>query len=202
MKQLTLNGSLRQNKGRSGCRSIRAQGCTPAVVYGSSGVKNITIKNSDLCRLFSEMDGGAALIEIDFKTEKILTLIQEVQNDPISRTCLHVDFKEVVRGKEIRTTVPLHFSGESYGEKNEGAVVEQSIHEVELKARPRNLPSNVNVDLSNLKSGESIHISDLPQLEGVTYLGDPEIVLASCSVPSSGSVDDADTVATEEIASV
>ena len=202
MKQLNINGLLREIKGRGGCRSIRAQGSTPAVVYGSSGNKNITLKNSDLRRLFSEMEGGAALIEIDFQTEKVLTLIQEVQHDPISRSWLHIDFKEVVRGKEIRTIVPLHFSGESHGEKNEGAVVEQSIHEVELRARPRNLPSHIDVDLSSLKSGESIHISDLPSLEGVTYVGDPEIVLASCSVPSGGSIEDTDTVATEDIASV
>lgn len=184
MKQLNINSVLRENKGRGGCRIIRAQGCTPAVVYGPSGNKNITLKNSDLRRLFAEMEGGAALVEIDLQTEKVLTLIQEVQNDPISRSWLHIDFKEVVRGKEIRTTVPLHYQGEAYGEKNDGGVVEQSIHEIELKARPRNLPSHIDVDLSALRAGESIHISDLLALEGVTFLGNPEVVLASCTAPS------------------
>ena len=96
--------------------------CTPAVVYGPSGNVNLTFKNADLRNLFKELAGGAAIIEITYGENTIETLIQDIQRDAIKDIYNHIDFKELVRGQEINTTVPVIVNGESFGEKNEGGV--------------------------------------------------------------------------------
>lgn len=187
MKQVSLTVQTRESFGRSAARKLREQRRIPGVVYGASGVRHFSASEADLRNLFKEIGDTAALIELQFGADDaVLSLIQDAELDPLGfESYIHLDMKEVVRGQEIDTVVPVHLIGEAFGVKNQGALLEQPLHEIELRARPSKLPSSVDVDVSGLKEGDFIHVSDLPQLEGVTYLMDGDVVVAACTLPSA-----------------
>jgi large subunit ribosomal protein L25 len=89
-----------------------------------------------------------------------------------------VDFHEVTRGEEITAQASLHYLGEPIGVKNDGGTLETQLHEVEVRSRPRDIPNFIEVDVSGLNVGDSLHVSDLPVIEGVTFVthGDTLIV--------------------------
>jgi large subunit ribosomal protein L25 len=119
------------------------------------------------------------------KGEDELVLIKDMQMDPIKNSILHIDFVQVNRGEDLQTRVPLTLSGEAEGVKTEGGILEVLVNEVEIRCRPSNLPSQIELDISNLALGENFQIKDLPKLDGVEYVGDLDGMLVSC-VGSAG----------------
>lgn len=202
MKQVSLTVQTRESFGRAAAKQLRAARRTPGVVYGASGTRHFSVADADLRNLFKEIGDTAALIDLTFGEDDVVeSLIQDAEQDALGfENYIHIDFKEVVRGQEIDTIVPVHVVGEAYGVKNQGALLAQPIHEIELRARPRNLPSSVDIDVTDLKEGEAVHVSDLPALEGVTYLMDADVVIAQCSAPSSTKAAATEEAETEEAA--
>ncbi len=175
MKQVTLNVSSRDAIGRVASRRLRAEGNIPAVIYGESGVRHLSVARSDFRRLWKEIAGRTALVELIDGENKMLSIIQDTQRDPRSDSFEHIDFKEIQRGKEMIADVAIRVVGASYGVRNEGAIQETQIHEVRVRCRPRHLPEVIEVDVTELRLGDVVHVRDLPALEGVTYLDDPDI---------------------------
>ncbi len=187
MNQLKLNVVSREETGRGAVRRLRAEGKIPASVYGQGNARSITVDAVDFRELNRQLGDEASLIELtDEKGEAILVLIQDVQRHPIVNQVNHVDFQEVKRGESFVTSIPTHLVGEAdcAGVKNEGGVIDHKAHEVEIRCRPSKLPEHVEVDVSKLAVGEAIHISDLPQIEGVEYLGSSAQVIVSCQPPT------------------
>ena len=85
-------------------------------------------------------------------------------------------------GKPMHATLPLHFTGEAFGVKNENGVIEVHEHEIRVKCRPRDLPEMIVIDVSNLKVGEGIHLKDVKAPEGVEFTSDLEDLLVTCNV--------------------
>jgi large subunit ribosomal protein L25 len=94
----------------------------------------------------------------------------------------HVDFHEVRLDRPIQATVSVQLIGESPGSK-QGGVVQQVTREVRIEALPTGIPEHIEADISGLEIGSTVRIADLEAIEGVTYLDDPETVLANCSIP-------------------
>ena len=187
MNQLKLNAVSREETGRGAVRRLRAAGKIPASIYGQGTARSITVNAVDFRNLNRKMGDEAALIELtDEKGESMLTLIQEVQHHAIKSSIEHVDFQEVKRGESFVTTVPTHLANEASceGVKNGGGVIDHKAHEVEIRCRPSKLPDHIEIDVANLRVGDAIHISDLPAIEGVEYLGKPIQVVVSCQPPT------------------
>ena len=108
-----------------------------------------------------------------------MALIQEVQRHPIKDYFIHVDFHEVTRGEEISAQASLHFIGEAIGVKDDGGTLETQLHEVEVRSRPRNIPDFIEVNVTDLEVGDSLHVSDLPAIEGVTFVTHEDTLIAS-----------------------
>jgi large subunit ribosomal protein L25 len=205
MQQYTLNIANRDQTGRGVARRLRADGQIPASLYGQGNARSITVSAVDFRDLNREIGGGAALVELtDEKGKSALCLVQDVQYHAVKSTIEHIDFQEVERGHAFTTKVPVHLKGEAdcVGVKNDGGVIDHKSHEVEIRCRPSKLPDHVEVDVSGLGVGEAIHISELPALEEVEYLGEPEQVVVSVQHPTIAAVstdDEADTVAADEV---
>lgn len=183
MKQLSLNVSARENSGRAASSRLRQAGQIPAVLYGPSGVRHLAINTADFRKLWKAVSGRTALIELvtEGSTEHALSIIQETQRNPRTDAFMHIDFKEILRGREMSASIAVQIVGEAYGVRNEGAFLEVQLHEVEVRCRPRHLPELIEVNVAELRSGQSIKVKDLPVLEGVIYEADEDQVVVTCA---------------------
>ncbi len=181
MKQISLKVTNRTEKGRGPAGRLRRNGQIPAVLYGKSGNHSLAIQRADFLKLWQQMSGATVLIEIHREEEKpVFTIIQEVQRHPLTDHFLHIDFREIETDKPMTTDVIVHVTGEAVGVKRDGGLLEVHAHEVEVRCLPRHLPEHIEVDVSDLLVGQSIHVRDLGELEGVKFLSAPETVIVTC----------------------
>lgn len=187
MNQFKLNIINRENKGRGVARRLRADGNIPACVYSKGNSRSVSLSLVEFRELKRSIGGGVALIElVDEKGETALTHIQEIQRNAVKNCITHIDFHEVARGESFVAQVPVQLIGEAdaIGVKNEGGVIDHKTHQVEIRCRPSKLPDHIEVDVKDLAVGGAIHISDLPVVDGVEYLGTPIQVIVSCQPPT------------------
>lgn len=182
---LELNAKPREILGKK-VRALREEGIIPAVLYGEK-VKSVPLEvdYNEFEKVYEEA-GESTILKLKIGNEAKNILIYDVSRDPISDKVIHVDFYAVRMDKPITTEVPLVFEGESpVIEVEEGTLV-KSITEVEVEALPADLPHEIKVDISILKTFDDlIHIKDLKVPEGVEILADSEEVVASVTPPRS-----------------
>lgn len=160
--------------------ALRKEGLVPAELYGQ-GKQNehLTINAKEFAKVLKAA-GESTVITLVVGKEKTPVLIHDVNIDPISDAILHADFYAVNMNEETETEVELEFVGESMAVKAQGGVLVKSMHEIEVRALPANLPHGIEVDLSVLANvHDSIHVKDLKVQSGVTLLADPEAVVAT-----------------------
>lgn len=190
MKQITLKTAPREapETGRTASKHMRQNGEIPAVIYGESGHRNLKLNAHEFMMAYRKMSGGAALIELksEGEGEGMFAIIQEMQRNSRTDAFIHVDFREIVRGKDMETDIPVHTTGVPDGVKNYGGVLEVSAHTLRVRCRPRNLPEYIEVNVAPLEIGKSIHLSEVEAPDGVTFLDDPDIVIAGCVGASAG----------------
>lgn len=186
MKQSKINVQTRTETGSGACGRLRKAGMIPAVLYGDSGVRNLSIVESDLRKLMRSMHGGSVLIELTDETgNKALSVLKQLSRHSVTDLFLHVDFQEVSMDKEMSMSIHVHITGESVGVKNENGVIEMQLHEVNLRCLPKDLPEFIEVDVTELHAGEAVHIRDLKPIPGVTFTDDEDVVIVACTVPAA-----------------
>ena len=191
MENYSLQVAVRDANGVKPGR-LRAEGFTPAVVYGADqSPQTLQVESRELKRLLAR--GGAAhLINLEgesFPTTRVL--IREVQRHPVRREVLHIDFVRVSVGQKIRMAVALHLVGESPAVE-EGAILLQNVDSVEIECLPDSLPSFIEVDISGLVHiHDRIHATDLKLPPGVELYGDlSDEALISLSIPRSATTEE------------
>jgi large subunit ribosomal protein L25 len=196
MNQIKLKVVTREGSGTSAARRVRAEGLIPANVSGQGNARSVAVSAIDYRNMSRELGEEASLIELtDDKGEDILTLIQSVQKNAITGKINHIDFLEVRRGESFVTRVPVHLKNEDNCEGvKEGGVIDFKSHEVEIRCRPSKLPEHVIADVQSLVVGEALHISDLPEIEGVEYLGNAVQVIVSIQPPTVATVETTEAV--------
>lgn len=205
MQQFKLNIVNRDKTGRGVARRLRAEGNIPGNVYAKGTSRSISFSAVDFREVNRQIGGGAALIELtDEKGVTALTHVQEIQRNAVKNCINHIDFHEVSTGESFVAHVPVHLIGEedALGVKNEGGMIDHKSHDVEIRCRPSDLPDHVEVDVKGLAVGDAIHIRDLPKIEGVEYLGEPDQVIVSCQAPTvqvSKTDTDSESVAADEV---
>ena len=191
MKRVSLKVMKRDTMKKSDLRKLREKDLVPGVIYGEGLEDNILIsvplKNiTNLIRLESEEDFLVEL-EIEKSKKKFIAVLQDEQFNPITDEVTHIDFYSVSLEKPITSKVPIHFIGEPIGAK-EGGVLFRTLYEVELEAKPLDLPSFIEVNISDLKIGDSIHISDLEISPNVKILHNPDETIVTVSTPTKEEV--------------
>ncbi|MFT5179991.1 MAG: large subunit ribosomal protein L25 [Candidatus Paceibacteria bacterium] len=174
---LTLQATKRDLKEK--LSEIREKNNMPAVFYGPKEESTpITISKSEFEKVFKEA-GESSIVTLKEGSDEHQTLVYSVDRDPVSGEYRHVDFYVIEKGKKVEVSVPLTYIGESPAEKTLNGNLVKVIHELDIKASPKDLPSELNVDISVLVDFESqIHAKDIKLPEGVELMVDPEEVIA------------------------
>jgi large subunit ribosomal protein L25 len=165
-------------------RRLRKEGLVPGVLYGRGNTRAILVEERELRRALTGPSGLHAIVDVVVSGQKTPhhAVLKEYQRHPIRGTLTHVDFHEVRLDQPIQASVGVQFVGESPGAK-QGGVVQQVTRELRVEALPTAVPEHIEADISALEVGGTVRLADLPAIEGVTYLDDPETVLANCSIP-------------------
>lgn len=176
---LTLLAKARTHEGRQN-QDLRQEGAIPAILYGPGiANKNLAVDYKEFVKLFREA-GKSSLITLRVEGEKadFMVLINDFDTDPVSGRVIHVDFYQPDLAKEIEAEVPLEFVGESIAVKDLGGTLVKNISEIKVKALPADLPRQIVVDISKLKTFEdAILVKDLVVGEKIELLkNDDEIV--------------------------
>jgi large subunit ribosomal protein L25 len=184
MKQYSLNVSPREGTGRSASRRLRKQKRVPAILYGKhTAPVTLSIDAAEFGRLVKAIGDNAALIELQGMKDQSLSFLQEVQRDAMTDQYMHVDLHEVKADEKMEIEVPVHVSGESTGVKNESGVLELASHAVRIRCLPKDLPAFIDVDVTELHVGQTIHLSEVKPVPNVTFLGNKNLPVVSCVQP-------------------
>ncbi|MEO8207019.1 MAG: 50S ribosomal protein L25/general stress protein Ctc, partial [Chthoniobacterales bacterium] len=180
--QVKLSARLRSENGRNAVKQVRARRGVPAIIYGSKQQpQGLEIAHKDIDRILSRAIGENLLVDLQIdengKTVNRLALIQEVQHHPVKGVILHVDFHAVSADEKLTTEVPVEPTGEADGVKNFGGLLEQNLRALEIECFPKDLPEVIEVDISALKIGDSIHVKDITLPAGVTAVTDENLTI-------------------------
>ncbi len=188
MEEIILEAQLRQELGRSKVKDLREGGFIPAVVYGEGkNSQAVKVSHGELIRLVHQHRLENVVISLKVKDDKKSKakscLIKEIQYDPVSDEIIHIDFNEISLTKVIKVSVPVVAKGEPIGVKLEGGSLEHILWELEVECLPTDIPKQFEVDVSQLKIGDAIHIKDISFPAQVKVLNKPEDMVLSVAAP-------------------
>lgn len=185
MGENNLQAESRPNTGKGVARKLRAAGMIPGVIYGAkSDSRPISVDPRSLERVLHASGSGMnTLIDLAVDGSDSVVLVKELQRDPIRGAYLHADFYEVDLTKPIEVMVPIHFMGRARGVEF-GGIVDHPVRELDILCLPHVIPDSIEVDISELEIGDSLHVRDLVVPEGVTVLSDPELSIANVETPA------------------
>ena len=168
MSIFELEAESRSDMGKGASRRLRRDGKVPAVIYGGGeDPQSITLVHSEILKRLDHEAFYSHILTVNVDGKPGNAVLRDMQRHPAKPIVMHMDFQRVDENKPIRVHVPLHFIGEDVapGAKAGGLITHELI-EVALDVLPRNLPEFIEVDVSALEVGESLHLSDLPLPEG------------------------------------
>lgn len=186
MATASLNATPRTDRGKGVARKLRASGRVPGVIYGHGREpQSLTVDAREFDRLAERVRITSTVIELALDGRTARTLIRELQRDPIRRHVLHIDFQELVAGEKVTVSVPLRFIGTAEGVKTSGGILEEVIHQLDVRCDPANIPDHIDVDVTPLTIGHGYHVSDLKLPEGVEPMAEPEQTVCIVSAPKA-----------------
>ena len=202
MEEIILEAQARKEIGGGRVGRLRRRALIPAVVYGEGRESQaIEIGTRDFVNLVGLHHGGTFVLKLRIKEgskhSDLSVLIKEMQHDPVNGSIIHVDFNEVSLTKVIRVKVPIAAKGEPIGVKQDGGVLDHVLWELEVECLPTSIPESIEVDVSGLKIGDSIHVRDLKIPAGIKVLSEIEAVVLAVSMPKQEEIASA---AAEEVA--
>jgi large subunit ribosomal protein L25 len=156
----------------------------PITIYGGEGeAVSAVAPLRDLAAILRSDSGYNSIFTVDVEgVGASEVMFHDRQIDPVRSRLVHADLKRLVKGQKIEVTVPLHLEGEPFGVREEEGVLEQLIREIEIRCDPRNIPDAINVDVTELKAHEVLHVSDIPVDENIEILNDPETAIATVGI--------------------
>ncbi len=184
--QLLLSAEIGRQEGTRASRRLRRDGRVPAVVYGlEKEPVAVSIAWPDLRRALTTDAGVNALITLEIGGEEQLSIIKDLQRHPVRRDVIHVDFLRVTADQQIEVDVPLVLVGEALEVTRADGMVDQTLYTLTVSAKPTEVPDEINVDISGLTLGDSVHVGDLTLPAGVTTNVDPDESVAISLVTRS-----------------
>lgn len=189
-QQFVVSAQKRSEQGRGASRRLRRlASLVPGILYGGQVAPTmISIASKQLIKLLENEAFYSHILTIEIDGQAERAVLKDLQRHPYKPTLLHVDFQRITGNEKISMHVPLHFIGEDMapGVKIDKGIVTHMATEIEVRCLPDFLPEFIEVDLSALKAGESVHISDLKlpkQVESTELLHGNDVALASIHLP-------------------
>jgi len=182
MQEVTIEVQRRETVGKGANRRLRAQDLVPAVVYGADREPlAIQVPKKMLLTLFKEggHENRIFLLQLAGTTQTRHVMVREMQVDPMDNRITHIDFQRVMMDKKVRVKVHIELEGVPYGVKTQGGLLDFVTREIEVECLPADIPQSVKLDVSELQVGQHAEARELRIPDGVVYLGDEDVVIAS-----------------------
>lgn len=175
-----LNVKSRTKHVNHDAKKTRKKGMVPGVLYGK-GIQNLLFEIGELeLNDVIHREGEHALLNVEIDGNSVNTLIKEVQRDPVTRKVLHVDLEKIEKNKKIVSSVPIHYIGEEYAQKN-GSILQKDKDSIKVQCEPENLPKFIDVDVSHANVGDVFRVADVEFGSEIAILDNLDMVLASVS---------------------
>jgi len=189
MNRSELNARMRDSSGKGVARKLRAGGFIPAVLYGAHTTNVLlSLEPRALMKALDTEAGANTLINLRVEGNEELSqrvvMLRDLQVDPVRRAPLHADFYEVRMDETITVSIPVRIIGRAAGVE-QGGILDHSLRELEIECLPGSIPDDVEVDVSALAIGDSIHVSELQVPEGVKVLQDPDTTVVAVTTPAA-----------------
>jgi large subunit ribosomal protein L25 len=167
---ISLDAKLRTDKGKGASRRLRKAGDIPAIIYGGNkDAASLAISSNTIEHLLEDESVFTSIIDINIDGSVEQGILKDAQRHPAKNVITHIDLQRVDDTTAITTRVPLVFVGASDNKYIRlGAVVNQFINMVEVKCLPKDLPNSIEVDISSIKIGQGLRLTDLPVGDNVT----------------------------------
>ena len=183
-KEIIIRATAREGRGKNDSRRARRDGQVPVTIYGGATEAVAALAPlSELAAILRSDTGRNTIFTVDIDgVEATEVMFADRQIDPVRSRLVHADFKRLVKGEKIEATVPLRLIGEPFGVREEAGMLEQLVREVEIRCQPRDIPEHIDVDVTNLKVHDVLHVSDIPVAEGIEILEEPDTAIATVGV--------------------
>jgi len=168
---VTLGAQRRTGRGKGAARQMRMHGEIPAVIYGHGRPpESLTISAAEWKRALTGVEVSTAVIDLNVEGTGVKALVREIQRHPFKAEILHVDFYEIHAGEKLTLQLSIHLIGSPDGVRNGGGVLDQALREITIRVLPKDIPDRFDVDVTNLRVGQSLHVRDLsiPDVEILT----------------------------------
>jgi len=189
--RIEISAVAREKQGTGASRRLRNTGRVPGILYGAGkDIVKVEFDHNNLYHQLKQEAFHSSILSLELAGNKEKVLLRDVQMHPFKLQVLHVDFQRVSENEKIHVKVPLHFINAEIapGVKNDGGVISHVMTELNISCLPKDLPEFIEVDLSTLSLGHSIHVSEIKLPQGVTPVGlgkgdDP--VVATVQIPKA-----------------
>lgn len=185
-KKTSLKAAPRARTGSGRLNQMRREGWVPSVIYGR-GTENINLKvdAKTFADVLAHSSSENILVNLEIEGHGTrLAFLQAIQHDSLSGVTLHADFRAIDENTAIVAHIPTHLNGECVGVKA-GGLVEQYVHAIEISCLPNDLPETIEVDITSLEIGASLHIGDITLPAGVRATHAAEVVVAHVGKPAA-----------------
>jgi large subunit ribosomal protein L25 len=186
MERPVLSAEIREGVGKGKARKLRAKGLIPAIFYSPKSQSiPLVIDSKEFVKTLQTEAGENVLIDLNIRkgdqADRKVVMVKDIQIDPLQGTTLHTDFYEVAMNEMVTVEVPIHLVGKPEGIKM-GGILEQIRRVIQIQCLPGDIPKRIDVDVSPLKIGDSIHVQDI-QTEKAKILFDTNFTIATVVPP-------------------
>lgn len=182
-QEVTLVADAGRPTGKSAARKIRREGKVPAIVYGlGTDPEPVAVPSREFEHILHGAGGVNTLISLDLSGKQELVLARQLVRHPVRHNLVHVDFIRVSRDVAVAAEVPIHLTGEAQGVKD-GGIVEQTNFTLSIEAKPAELPTGIEADISHLGIGDQLLVGELKLPPGVITTQDPGELVAQVTQP-------------------
>jgi large subunit ribosomal protein L25 len=184
--EITLTAEPGRKTGSGPSKRLRVEGKIPGVVYGhGNDPMSVAVVRRDLRAALTTEAGMNALINLDVGGDVHLTIVRDVQRNPVRNEVTHVDFIIINRDEIITVEVPIVFTGEAKAVMDENGNVDQQSFTLTVNAKPGSIPNELTLDISEMTIGDTLRVSDIALPEGATTDADPDEAIAVAMITRS-----------------
>lgn len=183
MKTVSLSGSTRENVGKKDATLLRREGKIPSVLYGGKEQVHFHISENDAKKLV--FTPNVYVVELELNGNKVNAIVKDVQIHPVTDRVLHIDFLEVLDGAAVKIKIPIKTTGFSIGVRN-GGKLSQNFRSLLVEGKVSDLPDAIEVDISNVRIGHKIRVSEM-NISGLRFLDPADAVVLGVAMSRGAS---------------
>ena len=184
MDRVQLSAENRELKSKNTLKTLRKEGKVPGVFYGQGEkASHIAVNMKEFDKLLHSGVGKNVLIDLNIGGQTKTVIIKEIQRNLLNHTLSHVDFMAISMKQKIEINVPIRIVGVAPGVKDAGGILEHIVREAKVKCLPTDIPAHIDLDVSSLQIGHGFSVKDLPKLDNVEILNDPNTLVVNVVAP-------------------